>query len=114
MLASALSDTSVEVTAWPTDGAGVAHVLVAQTWFVIWFTDYCVQVHILQPWFQFSIVGIVHASVFQAIIFLICASHLAAMCTDPGSVKQNTVRQNGDGAAPPPPPLLTPRRWCYA
>ena len=73
-----------------------------QTWFVIWFTDYCVQVHILQPWFNFSAIGILHATVFQCIIFLICASHLKAVCTDPGSVAQNTV---GSARVPVAP-------WC--
>jgi len=63
----------------------------AQTWGVVWFTDYCIQFHILEPWFHWSPLGMLHAVVFQAIIFMICIAHLAAVCSDPGSVKQHTV-----------------------
>lgn len=66
-----------------------------QSWFVIFFADYCVMRYILPPWFEWNWIGLLNGLVFQTFILGMAASWIKAACTDPGSVTQDTVRSNG-------------------
>lgn len=66
-----------------------------QSWFVIFFADYCVMRYILPPWFEWNWIGLLNGLVFQTFILGMAASWIKAACTDPGSVTQDTVRPSG-------------------
>ncbi len=55
------------------------------------YAQYVVTYVILLPWFEMSVEGMVHQTIFTAFIFLGQWSHLRAMTTDPGKVPHNAV-----------------------
>lgn len=64
------------------------------------YAQYVVTYVILLPWFEMSVEGMVHQTIFTTFIFLGQWSHLRAMTTDPGKVPHNAVP--GDAELNPP------------
>lgn len=71
------------------------------------FVCYVTQVLVLLPWFNLSLVGVLHGVVFQASVVFILWSYIMAAMTDPGTIRRMTASK-----ADTVPPADDPeRKW---
>jgi len=78
------------------------------------FVCYVTQTMVLWPWFQGSLVGLIHASLFQMSVIFILWSYIMAATTDPGTVRRKTA-SDADRVPPLDDPerhLKRERRYC--
>ena len=54
-------------------------------------TNYVTVHFIIVPWFNWSVWGLIHMTIYETLFFMVVWSHCQTMCSNPGVTNQDVV-----------------------